>query len=99
VKAFFCVVVDRCPKGLEITPRATLVAAMFGVSRASVGIDLGQHLAAPEFVKAADPGIYLELVGRLTDVREVDRQNIGAVDVVDVAMAALRSIFSADILG
>jgi hypothetical protein len=75
------------------------VAAVPNVLAALMRVHGCQHLAAPEFVKAADPGDYLELIGRFTDISEVDRQNVGAVNVVDVAVAALRSIFSGDILG
>jgi hypothetical protein len=50
-------------------------------------INLGQHLAAPEFVEPSNSCEDLELIGRFSYVREIDREYIGAVDIVDVATA------------
>jgi hypothetical protein len=64
-----------------------------------VSIHFAQHLPAPKFIEAANPGSYLKLIARFTDVRDVDRQDISAIDVVNVAMSALGAIFSGDVVG
>src|SRR4051794_2464752 len=72
VEAFLGMVIDGRPQCLEIPPRAAVVAAMLGVRQTGLGIDRRQHLAAPEFVEAADPGGDLELNAGFPDIREID---------------------------
>lgn len=85
VKALFTVMVDRSTKRFEVATSAALVTPVFNVSAASLGVDRRQRLAAPEFVKASNSGENLELICRLSHVREVDREYIGAADIVDVS--------------
>ena len=99
VKTFLGMVIDRCPQRLEIPPRAAFVAAMPGVRQAGVGIDLRQHLAAPEFVEAADPGRDLELIAGFPDIREIDLEDVSAVDLLNVPVTACRLVFPGDVVG
>ena len=71
---------------------------MPGVRQAGVGIDLRQHLAAPEFVEAADPGSDLELITGFPDIRKIDREDVSAVDILNVPAAACRLVFPGDIV-
>jgi hypothetical protein len=90
--------VNSGAKRLKIAPRATAVAAMFDVGRAGLGIDLRQFLAAPKFVEPFNPSHDLELVARLADIGQIDREHVSAVDVVDVLPATFGLIFSSDVV-
>jgi hypothetical protein len=57
---------------------------MLDIPGTGVGIDMRQHLAAPIFVETFDPGPDLVLLARLADVRQIDRQHVGAVDLLYV---------------
>src|SRR5258706_3805581 len=98
VKAFLCVMVDRCAKCLEVAACTTTTAAMFAVGRTGQCIDLQQFLAAPKFVEPFNPSLDLELVARLADIGQIDRQNVGAIDVLDVLPAAFGLILSSDVV-
>src|ERR1700675_952040 len=89
MKSLIGVMVDRGPKRFQVAPRAAFVAAMPDVLAAFVRVDGGQHLAAPEIVEAADTRVQVvEFVAGLARIGEVDRQHVGAVDLLDVAPAA-----------
>jgi len=60
---------------------------------------MGEHLAAPEFVETADPGLNLELIARFTYISQIDRENISAVDVLDVSTSPLGLVLSGDVVG
>jgi hypothetical protein len=66
---------------------------------AFVRIYFGQHFAAPEFVEAADAGVQvIEFVTGFAGVREIDRQNVGAVDLLDVALLSFGLILFGDVV-
>lgn len=71
---------------------------MFDVGRTGLGTDLRQFLAAPEFVKAFNPGLDLELVARLTDIGHIDRQHVSTIDVLDILPAPFELIFFCDVV-
>ena len=89
--------VDCSAKRLEVAACTAAVAAMFDVSRTGLGTDLRQFLAAPEFVKAFNPRLDLELVARLADIGQID-QHVSTVDVLDVLPAAFRLILLSDVI-
>ena len=97
MKAFLSVMVDCGAKRLEVAARAAAVTAMFGVGRAGLGIDFRQLLVAPKLIQPFNSGLDLELLGGLANVGQVDREHVGAVDVLDVLPAALRLILSSDV--
>ncbi|HWX05838.1 MAG TPA: hypothetical protein VN065_08410 [Bradyrhizobium sp.] len=90
--------VDCSAKRLEVAARTATVAAKFDVGRTGLGIDLRQFLAAPKFVQAFNPGLDLELVARLTDIAQIDRQDVSAVDILDVLPAAFGLILPSDVV-
>ncbi len=65
--------VDCGPKRFEVAARATAIAAMFDVGRASLGIDLRQFLAAPKLIEPFNSGLDLELVAWLADIAQINR--------------------------
>ncbi|WP_338150493.1 hypothetical protein [Bradyrhizobium elkanii] len=93
MKAFFCMMVDRSTESLEVTARAALAAAMFDVSCAGLRVHCRQLLAAPKIVEPVDPRFDFKLVTWLADIGQIDRQDVSAIDVVDISSAALRLIF------
>ncbi|WP_308444472.1 hypothetical protein [Bradyrhizobium sp. RD5-C2] len=98
VKALFCMMVDRSTKSLEVTACAALTAAIFDVSRAGLRVDRRQLLATPKIVEPVDPRFNFKLIAWLADIAQIDRQHVGAVDVVDVSSAALRLILLRDVV-
>ncbi|WP_349629162.1 hypothetical protein [Bradyrhizobium sp. USDA 3458] len=98
VKALFCMMVDRSTKGLEVTPRAALAAAMFDVTGTGLRVDCRQPLATPEIVEPVDPRFDFKLITGLADIGQIDRQHVGAIDVVNISSTALRLIFLRDVV-
>ncbi|WP_063790136.1 hypothetical protein [Bradyrhizobium pachyrhizi] len=98
MKALFCMMVDRSTKSLEVTTRAAAAAAMFDVTGTGLRVDGGQPLATPEIVEPVDPRFNFELVARLTDVGQIDRQHVRAIDVVDVPPLALGLVLLRDVV-
>ncbi|WP_456782411.1 hypothetical protein [Bradyrhizobium sp. USDA 4516] len=98
VKALFCMMVDRSTKGLEVTPRAALAAAMFDVSRAGLRVDRRQLLAAPKIVEPVDPRFNFKLVAWLANVRQINRQHVRTIDIVDIPSRALGLILLRNIV-
>ncbi|KGT73783.1 hypothetical protein MA20_42020 [Bradyrhizobium japonicum] len=47
VKAFLCMVIDCSAQSLKVAAGAPRIATMLGISCASLGINLRQHLATP----------------------------------------------------
>jgi hypothetical protein len=88
--------VDCGAKRLEVAACTTAVVAMFDVGRTSLSLDRRQFFAAPEFVEPFDPGFDLELVARLSDIGQIDRQHIGTFDVLDILPAAFGLILLSD---
>ncbi|WP_347336899.1 hypothetical protein [Bradyrhizobium brasilense] len=98
VKALFCVMVDRSPKCLEVATCAAPAATMLDVTGTGLCVDCRQLLATPEIVEPVDPRFDFKLITWLADIGQIDRQHIGAIDIVDVASIALRLVFSRDVL-
>ncbi|WP_309143759.1 MULTISPECIES: hypothetical protein [unclassified Bradyrhizobium] len=98
VKALFCMMVDRSAESLEVTARAAPAAAMFDVTGTGLRVDCRQLLATPKIVEPVDPRFNLKLITGLADVGQIDRQHVGAIDVVDIPSTALRLVFSRDVL-
>ncbi|WP_316166878.1 MULTISPECIES: hypothetical protein [unclassified Bradyrhizobium] len=90
--------IDRSAESLEITTRATLVATMFDVSRAGFCVDRRQLLATPKIVEPFDPRFNFELISWFADIGQIDRQHVGAIDVVDIPSTALRLILLRDVV-
>ncbi|WP_309143561.1 MULTISPECIES: hypothetical protein [unclassified Bradyrhizobium] len=90
--------VDRSTECLEVTTRATAAAAMFDVAGTGLRVDCRQPLATPEIVEPVNPRFNFKLITWLADIGQIDRQHIGAIDIVDVAPIALRLVFSRDVL-
>ncbi|WP_407159276.1 hypothetical protein [Bradyrhizobium sp. STM 3557] len=98
MKAFFRMMVDGGAKCLQVAACTAAVAATPDICGAGLGIDRGQFLAAPEFVEAFNPGANLELIVRLADIGQIDRQYVSAVDVLDILPAAFGLILFGDVI-
>ncbi|WP_456706924.1 MULTISPECIES: hypothetical protein [Bradyrhizobium] len=98
VKSLLCMMVDRGTKSLEVTTRAAPAAAMFDVTGTGLRVDCRQLLAAPEVIKPVDPRFDFKLITGLADIGQIDRQHVGAIDVVDISSAALRLVFLRDVV-
>ncbi|WP_310885583.1 hypothetical protein [Bradyrhizobium brasilense] len=71
---------------------------MLDVTGTGLCVDCRQLLATPEIVEPVDPRFNFKLITWLADIGQIDRQHIGAIDIVDVAPIALRLVFSRDVL-
>ncbi|WP_456779316.1 hypothetical protein [Bradyrhizobium sp. USDA 3315] len=98
VKALLCMMVDRCAESLEVATRAASVAAVLGVSRTGPRVDCRQLLATPKIVEAGDPRFNFKLITGLADIRQIDRQHIGAIDIIDVPPPAIGLILLRNII-
>ncbi|WP_347341682.1 hypothetical protein [Bradyrhizobium uaiense] len=98
VKSLLCMMVDRSAESLEVTTRATPAAAMFDVTGTGLRVDCRQLLAAPEIVEPVDPRFDFKLITGLADIGQIDRQHVGAIDVVNISSTALRLIFLRDVV-
>ncbi|WP_431015150.1 hypothetical protein [Bradyrhizobium pachyrhizi] len=98
VKALFCMMVDRGAESLEVPTRAALAATMFDVTGTGLRVNCRQLLATPEIVEPLNPRFNFKLVARLTDVGQIDRQHVRAIDVVDVPPLALGLVLLRDII-
>lgn len=98
VKTFFGMMVDSGTKRFKVTPCTAGVATMLDVSRADLSIDGRQFFAAPKLVETFNPGLDLELVAWLADIGQIDRQYVGAVDVLNVPPGAFGLILSSDVV-
>src|ERR1700676_744823 len=74
MKALLCMVVDCGAKRLKVTTCTATAAAMFDIGRTGLSIDRRQFLAAPKIIEPFNPRLDLELIARLTDVGQIDRQ-------------------------
>ncbi|WP_456671728.1 hypothetical protein [Bradyrhizobium sp. USDA 3256] len=98
MKALFCMMVDRGAESLEVPTRAALAATMFDVTGTGLRVNCRQLLATPEIVEPLNPRFNFKLVARLTDVGQIDRQHVRAIDVVDVPPLALGLVLLRDII-
>src|SRR4051812_38921084 len=98
-------VIDCCTQIFQIATGPSGPTAGFHILPASLRIHLSQHLAAEEIVEAADPvgelG-YFRLRGPSLEVSRfamsvIDCQNIGDVDVFNVADATRGAVLRSDI--
>jgi hypothetical protein len=86
VKSLVGVMVDRGADSFQVAAGPSTVAAVLHVFATLVGIYGSQHFAAPEFVEPANAGVeVVKLVACVPRIGKVDRQHIGAVDLLDVA--------------
>ncbi|WP_312001530.1 hypothetical protein [Bradyrhizobium altum] len=90
--------VDRCAESFKVATRTTLVAAVLGVSRTGVRVDCRHLLAAPKIIEPVDPRFNFKLITWPPSVGQVDRQHVGAIDVVDVAPMTLGLILLRDVV-
>jgi hypothetical protein len=90
--------VDCGAKRLEVAACTAAVAAMFYIGRTGPSIDRRQFLAAPKFVEPFNSGFDLELVARLADIDQIDRQHVSIVYVLDVLPAAFGLILLSDVV-
>ncbi|WP_310880296.1 hypothetical protein [Bradyrhizobium brasilense] len=71
---------------------------MFDVGCASLRIDRRQGLAAPKIIEPVDPRFNFKLITWFPDVGQIDRQHVGAINVVDVAPIALGLVLLRDVV-
>ncbi|WP_456815335.1 hypothetical protein [Bradyrhizobium sp. USDA 4508] len=90
--------VDRSAESLEVTARAAPAAAMFDVTGTGLRVDCRQLLATPKIVEAVDPRFNFKLITGLADIRQIDRQHIGAIDIIDVPPPAIGLILLRNII-
>ncbi|WP_347341265.1 hypothetical protein [Bradyrhizobium pachyrhizi] len=98
VKALFCMMVDRGAESLEVPTRAALAATMFDVTGTGLRVNCRQLLGTPEIVEPLNPRFNFKLITWLADIGQIDRQHIGAIDVVDISSTAFRLIFLRDVV-
>ncbi|WP_349630032.1 hypothetical protein [Bradyrhizobium tropiciagri] len=98
VKALFCMMVDCGAESLEVTARTAPAAAVFNVTGTGFRVDCRQLLATPEIVEPVDPRFNFKLITGLADIGQIDRQHVGAIDVVNISSTALRLIFLCDVV-
>ena len=85
--------------GVEVAPRTAFVAAMPDVLAALLRIDRGQHFAAPKIVEAADTGVQvIEFVAGRASIGKVDRQHVGAVDLLNVTPTTRSLVLPGDVV-
>src|SRR5262245_41208205 len=100
MQTFLGVVLDSRPQVLKIPARAAAGAAPPHIVAAGFAGHLVQRLAAPIVVQP--PNACLKLRPRRlsgTCVIEVDAQDVGDVDQLDVALLAGRLVFERDVFG
>src|SRR5262249_17511895 len=100
MQAFLGVVLDGRSQVLKIPASATAGATPPHVVAAGFARHLGKLLAAPIVIQAPNAGFKLR-PRRLSVacVIEVDGQDVGGVDQLDVALFAGRLVFERDVLG
>jgi hypothetical protein len=91
-------VVDGSTKCLEVAACTTALTTMPDICGAGLGIDRGQFLGAPEFIKAFNPGSDLELLARFADIGQIDRQYVSTVDLLDILPTALGLVLFGDVI-
>jgi hypothetical protein len=99
MKALLCMVVDCGAKRLKVTTCTAAAAAMFDIGRTGLSIDRRQFFVTQKIIEPFNPRLDLELIARLTDVGQIDRQHIGTVDFLDVLPSAFGLILSGDVAG
>ena len=82
--SLFCMMVDCGTEGLKIAPRATAFAAALYVCRTGSSVNFRQHFAAPELVEPVSPRLDFELIIWLAYVRQIDGQDVGTIDALNV---------------
>jgi hypothetical protein len=92
------VVIDRSAQCLEVTASTTRAATMLGVACTSLGINLRQLLATPIVVEPLNSGLDLELVAGLANVSQINREDISAIDVLNVLAAPFGLILTSDVV-
>ena len=71
---------------------------MLYILAAFVRTDVREHLSAPELIEAAYARIkVIKLVTGFADVGVIDRQHVGAINVLDVTPATFGPIFFRDV--
>jgi hypothetical protein len=85
--------VDRGAESFQVAAGPSTVAAVLHVFATLVGIYGSQHFAAPEFVGPANAGVeVVNLVACVPRIGKIDRQHVGAVDLLDVAPATFADL-------
>src|SRR5262249_46301282 len=100
MQSFLGVVLDRRPQVLEIPACAAAAAPPPRVVAAGFASDLGERLAAPIVVQT--PNTAFKLRPRrlaVACVIEVDGQDVGDIDRLDVALLAGRLVFYRNVFG
>ncbi|OMI05512.1 hypothetical protein BSN85_24785 [Bradyrhizobium brasilense] len=71
---------------------------MLDVTGTGLCVDCRQLLATPEIVEPVDPRFNFKLITWMPDIRQIDRQHIGAIDIIDVPPLAIGLILLRNII-